>query len=1162
MRASGRTSPRHRTTFLVAALVTTVVSTLPTSAFPSSPGYGGLSFTELATPDLLLPAGVRIHPRSGNISVSVPLFSRPAWGIPVELLLHYSHDRRRVPSPYGHGWWPSVAARTGRDTAGNIHITWGDGHHDVLQAPGYAPPATHPDWQVTLSGSALQSIRTGRGIRYTFSTTSGLLTRVEDPDQQGITISYDARGRVTAVTHDNGRTWTWSYGGDGRLIRITEDAAGRIWQFGYDADGNLISATDPAGRAHGFGYDADHRLTTRLTSDGRTGTLRWGTDGSALVPDQYTFAGSVWQFSWNASDRTLQQIDPVGAQWTFALDAAGRVTGVADPDKNWTRYLLDTVGRPTQITDALGNAFTITWDARGNLVSTASPAGETSTIVYNSGGYLPIIQYDAAGQPWRNAFDTAGRPIAITDPLGQSLRTVYDAHGLPIAVTDASGRTATITYDNLGRPVAMDAGDGQAILYSYDAADRLVAVTDPTGVTIQFVYDAIDNVIAILRNGTPVMRRYYDTAGNVTAVSDGMGRMQFFQYDTAGNLAAAVAPDGGTTRWLRDALGNVTMEIDPMGRAAHYTYDLNGRLREMTDTAGRVSRYIYDAAGQLIERRDGADQPLVTWTYDSAGRPSRIVWSSRLDRSNFDAITLDYHYDGVGNITEAVEQTDFLGSPRTSRVRVWYDAAGRVTASSTWIADPTASLSVLTTRYSYDGAGRLKTLQLPSAEWLGDTANNVQIYNYDAAGRPMATTTIAIHSQAGLTSQTVLSWYDAAGRVTGTSTRVTPDAEIQQLRYIYDAAGRVTQIDERGGAAANPAWQIRTRYWYDAADQVTLVAWTYDPVGGTDPFSMGVITSSTWLYRDAAGRLTGQVEARTDNLMSSGSVWFWQRDASGLTTGGVLGPDLVSAAPFVVTRNADGTVYEYWDTVTGLSRFFQDPWGRVTAEVLPDQNTTINYSYDAKSRLVQLWIWKSGTVGAVPTINLAYDALNRLSRYDVRYFSVGPYNAPVNHGARLAYGSPRPVEAIVYDVYSTTDPYHNKDRNAVYTYDRPAQNQPADLQAVSPSHRSSTQANFGSWGNAVNGGACLTGPGGCTGGEVTSFGGMADMTLWPASPFGDPFANPFVEAPVPTQNSEAKWNQWPFLMVPAGPALSSPQAAAPSALLAPTTISLQGLTTG
>ncbi|RMF14687.1 MAG: hypothetical protein D6761_09085, partial [Candidatus Dadabacteria bacterium] len=166
------------------------------------------------------------------------------------------------------------------------------------------------------------------------------------------------------------------------------------------------------------------------------------------------------------------------------------------------------------------------------------------------------------------------------------------------------------------------------------------------------------------------------------------------------------------------------------------------------------------------------------------------------------------------------------------------------------------------------------------------------------------------------------------------------------------------------------------------------------------------------------------------------------------------------------------------------------------------------------------------------------------------------------HGARLAYGSPRPVEAIVYDVYSTTDPYHNKDRNAVYTYDRPAQNQPTDLQAVIPSHRSSTQANFGSWGNAVNGGACLTGPGGCTGGEVTSFGGMADMTLWPASPFGDPFANPFVEAPVPTQNSEAKWNQWPFLMVPAGSALSSPQAAAPSALLAPTTISLQGLTTG
>jgi len=88
-------------------------------------------------------AGFSSTPDTGNLLVRRPLFVVSGKGVPLELVLAYNSDRRRITSPFGVGWNLTYAMRYVPGRRGNVSIVWGDGRVDLHANIGgtFTPPA-------------------------------------------------------------------------------------------------------------------------------------------------------------------------------------------------------------------------------------------------------------------------------------------------------------------------------------------------------------------------------------------------------------------------------------------------------------------------------------------------------------------------------------------------------------------------------------------------------------------------------------------------------------------------------------------------------------------------------------------------------------------------------------------------------------------------------------------------------------------------------------------------------------------------------------------------------------------------------------------------------------------------------------------------------------
>ena len=71
----------------------------------------------------------------------------------------------------------------------------------------------------------------------------------------------------------DGFGWTYSYDGNGRLDRVTDDTTQRYLDLDYDGQGKVASVIDHTGREISFGYNVDGDLETFVdvsTKPGRT----------------------------------------------------------------------------------------------------------------------------------------------------------------------------------------------------------------------------------------------------------------------------------------------------------------------------------------------------------------------------------------------------------------------------------------------------------------------------------------------------------------------------------------------------------------------------------------------------------------------------------------------------------------------------------------------------------------------------------------------------------------------------------------------------------------------------------------------------------------------------------------------------------------------------
>jgi RHS repeat-associated protein len=330
----------------------------------------------------------------------------------------------------------------------------------------------------------------------------------------------------------------------------------------------------------------------------------------------------------------------------------------------------------------------------------------------------------------------------------------------------------------------------------------LVTVTDQAGATTRYAYDAGGHPAQIIDAKGAVTRLVHDAAGRQVSSTDPLGRTTFRRYDKAGNLVEVIDPAGNGIRMSYDAAGRLIERAAADGAAVTFAYDAAGRRIRMTDATG-TTRYSYDTAGRLSGRTD-PDGGAFAWRYDAPGRCVALRYPSGTEAT--------YSYDRNGRLAG-------LGVP----------AAG-------------CRASFVT-----DRDGRLLLEKLPGSQIRRYRYRRGQLCEHTAilAGRDAIVTSFLRDLQGRIRAQRVGGAlrefrYDRVGRLKYASAWEHDPVEIE---LAYDVVG-------------NRVWQrigeVETRYYYDAADQLTSA----ETKGGPYPSRM------EFRY-DACGRLIEDIAGHT-----------------------------------------------------------------------------------------------------------------------------------------------------------------------------------------------------------------------------------------------------------------------------------------------------------
>ena len=496
---------------------------------------------------------------------------------------------------------------------------------------------------------------------YSILDANGRVIESGVTDLEPITMSYDARGRLSGLSQGSGaeaRTTTFSYNADGYLQSATDalgqsgqlsyDNAGRVTlqtlangrqiQFGYDAKGNLTSLTPPGQPAHGFTYNAVDLATSYLPP---------------TVP-----GGGNTGYQYNADKQLTQVTRPDGGVLSYAYDAAGRLSTLTIPAGSYG-YSYNAAGQLSGIT------------APGGIGLAYGYAGSLLDSVTWSGGISGSVEF---------GYDTDFRINQVTVNGANPIAYQYDADSLLTQAGDLTftrnaqngllagsalgSVTDSYSYNGFGEPTAYNVNYGTGslnIAYTRDKLGRITQKVETIGgsaaVTYDYGYDAIGQLIEVKRNGATVASYVYDANGNrlsktadgttVNGTYDAQDRMlsygnATYTYTANGELKTKVQ-GGQTTTYDYDALGNLRGVTLPGGTQIEYLIDGQNRRVGKKVNGALVQGFLYQSQLQPVAELDG-----------SGAIVSRFVYGKGIN-------VPDYLIKG-GATYRIV--TDHLGSPR------------------------------------------------------------------------------------------------------------------------------------------------------------------------------------------------------------------------------------------------------------------------------------------------------------------------------------------------------------------------------------------------------------------------------------------------------------------------------------------------------------------
>lgn len=446
-------------------------------------------------------------------------------------------------------------------------------YSNTASSSQYMPSSTTTD--ANTASSSNQSSYTYNGSGNMLSTTSNTATgSTASSTAVTSTVTRNSNGTIATATApgngSNATTYTYT---DGQLTTMTPVTGSSLGAktYGYDPFGRLRTQTDGAGRSTTYTYDDDDRVLSTAFSDG-TGTVTNTWDNAGRLTKQVSDGGTI-----------ANTYDQLGQLLSTANTSSGGTIGYGYDKAGNNTSLRDTRGTTTQTFDASGVLLSTTYPKGTDVSSTYFKTDD------NGRRTDEWLQSNATQSAWaahtHTSFDASGRISRVFAEKGPASgpttqMNVYYCYNTAGSATSCG--TATNT-DMSKLQWTYNTVNGQTTRFSYDGMGRLTKVAESGGSdtnnTYTYTYDARGNRLTAIVTGSTTSSQTltYNAANQITSSG--------YSYDGAGNMTAS--PNATYTYNAAEQMTKAVVN----GASSYYTYAGASQNAVLTETVGGGSVY-------------------------------------------------------------------------------------------------------------------------------------------------------------------------------------------------------------------------------------------------------------------------------------------------------------------------------------------------------------------------------------------------------------------------------------------------------------------------------------------------------------------------------------------------------------------------------------------
>ena len=324
------------------------------------------------------------------------------------------------------------------------------------------------------------------------------LTRVDYPDGNYVSYSYDNACRLTSVTTPFGTT-SYEYDLLDRLTRVV-DRNGYATVYEYDANGNRTAVHYANGFTTTYEYDLLNRLICEKAVDN---------EDNVVVQYVYTLGAAGERKSVTELDRTVEYTyDSLYRLTSETITEGEKVTAYTYAYDNVSNRILKTEnGAATEyVYNALNQLVSDSetsyeYDLNGNLVRVIGSA-QSALYEYNAENKFvrATVQNGVLVTEETYTYDYSGNRTSKTthrsDGVTEYVKYLNDNSSLTNVLAEIDFDGSVQAYYTIGADVISQERDGKVSVYLYDGHGSVVGLANENGkVTDTYAYDAFGNLL-------------------------------------------------------------------------------------------------------------------------------------------------------------------------------------------------------------------------------------------------------------------------------------------------------------------------------------------------------------------------------------------------------------------------------------------------------------------------------------------------------------------------------------------------------------------------------------------------------------------------------------------------------------------------------------------